>query len=54
MTHGIDTATYVQRANRTLITCVQIESKEGVENVDAICAVSEIGEYNPITVFKCM
>ncbi|KAJ5422812.1 Pyruvate/Phosphoenolpyruvate kinase-like domain-containing protein [Penicillium cf. griseofulvum] len=37
--HGIDIPTYLQTANETLITCVQIESKAGVENVDAICAV---------------
>ncbi|THZ81562.1 Phosphoenolpyruvate/pyruvate domain-containing protein [Aureobasidium pullulans] len=37
--HGIDVATYVKTANETLLTCVQIESTEGVKNVDAICAV---------------
>ncbi|KAB8239045.1 HpcH/HpaI aldolase family protein [Aspergillus alliaceus] len=37
--HGTDIATYLETANETLITCVQIESKVGVENVDAICAV---------------
>ncbi|KAF9890094.1 hypothetical protein FE257_006255 [Aspergillus nanangensis] len=37
--HGIDIATYVKTANETLITCLQIESKAGLENVDAICAV---------------
>ncbi|KAM0168307.1 hypothetical protein ACHAPF_011132 [Botrytis cinerea] len=36
---GIDIPTYVRTANETLITCLQIESKTGVENVDAICAV---------------
>ncbi|RAH40598.1 HpcH/HpaI aldolase family protein [Aspergillus brunneoviolaceus CBS 621.78] len=37
--HGIDLPTYIKTANETLITCVQIETKLGVENVDAICAV---------------
>ncbi|KAH7095608.1 HpcH/HpaI aldolase family protein [Paraphoma chrysanthemicola] len=37
--HGIDIPTYIRSANDTLITCVQIESVEGVRNVDAICAV---------------
>ncbi|PYH80938.1 Phosphoenolpyruvate/pyruvate domain-containing protein [Aspergillus uvarum CBS 121591] len=37
--HGIDLPTYIKTANDTLITCVQIETKMGVENVDAICAV---------------
>ncbi|TGO31574.1 hypothetical protein BHYA_0514g00040 [Botrytis hyacinthi] len=36
---GIDIPTYVRTANETLITCLQIETKTGVENVDAICAV---------------
>lgn len=39
ITHGIDIPTYLKTANETLITCVQIESILGVENVDAICAV---------------
>ncbi|KAB8252781.1 Pyruvate/Phosphoenolpyruvate kinase-like domain-containing protein [Aspergillus flavus] len=37
--YGVDMPTYMKTANETLITCVQIESKAGVENVDAICAV---------------
>ncbi|KAF7595964.1 hypothetical protein BBP40_004110 [Aspergillus hancockii] len=37
--HGIDNTTYLKTANETLITCLQIESKAGVDNVDAICAV---------------
>ncbi|KAH7258770.1 hypothetical protein MRS44_009721 [Fusarium solani] len=36
---GVDIPTYIKTANETLITCLQIESKLGVENVDAICAV---------------
>lgn len=43
--HGIDLPTYIKTANETLITCVQIETKLGVENVDAICAVPGVGEY---------
>ncbi|RHZ62463.1 HpcH/HpaI aldolase family protein [Aspergillus thermomutatus] len=39
ITHGIDIQTYMETANKTLITCLQIESKLGLENVDAICAV---------------
>ncbi|PQE18754.1 2,4-dihydroxyhept-2-ene-1,7-dioic acid aldolase protein [Rutstroemia sp. NJR-2017a WRK4] len=37
--HGIDIPTYLRTANETLITCLQIESRAGVENVDDICAV---------------
>lgn len=39
ITHGLDIPTYLKTANETLITCIQIESKKGVENADAICAV---------------
>ncbi|KAJ5316734.1 2-4-dihydroxyhept-2-ene-1-7-dioic acid aldolase [Penicillium antarcticum] len=39
ITHGIDIPTYLKSANETLITCLQIESKVGVENVDGMCAV---------------
>ncbi|KAJ5771819.1 Pyruvate/Phosphoenolpyruvate kinase-like domain-containing protein [Penicillium odoratum] len=39
ITHGIDLPTYLKTANETLITCLQIESKAGVEDIDAICAV---------------
>ena len=42
--HGVDLSTYMRTANETLITCLQIESKAGVENVDAICAVPGVGE----------
>ncbi|GLA18575.1 hypothetical protein AnigIFM62618_006225, partial [Aspergillus niger] len=37
--HGVDLTTYIKTANDTLISCVQIETKQGFENVDAICAV---------------
>lgn len=43
ITHGIDIPTYLRTANETLITCLQIESKTGVENIDAICAVPGVG-----------
>ncbi|KAM0418430.1 hypothetical protein ACHAPD_004789 [Fusarium lateritium] len=36
---GVDIPTYMAIANETLLTCLQIESKLGVENADAICAV---------------
>ncbi|KAM0217529.1 hypothetical protein ACHAQD_007272 [Fusarium lateritium] len=36
---GIDIPTYIKTANETILICLQIESKQGVENVDAICAV---------------
>lgn len=35
---------YVANANANLLTMVQIESKAGVENVDAICQVEGIGK----------
>ncbi|KAH7012624.1 2,4-dihydroxyhept-2-ene-1,7-dioic acid aldolase [Microdochium trichocladiopsis] len=40
--YGTDIATYIKTANQTLLTCVQIESRLGVENVDSICAVPGI------------
>jgi 4-hydroxy-2-oxoheptanedioate aldolase len=42
--HNIDVSTYIKTANETVLICLQIESKEGVKNVDAICAVSGVGE----------
>ena len=42
--HGIDMTRYMEEANETIIVCVQIESRSGVENVDAICAVPGIGK----------
>jgi 4-hydroxy-2-oxoheptanedioate aldolase len=44
--HGIDIPTYMKAANETLITCLQIETKTGVENIDAICAVPGVGKYS--------
>lgn len=40
--HGISIPDYMLSANQTLLTCVQIETKEGVKNVDAIAAVPGI------------
>ncbi|KAF2833525.1 2,4-dihydroxyhept-2-ene-1,7-dioic acid aldolase [Ophiobolus disseminans] len=37
--HDLDIPTYLKTANETLITCIQVESGQGVENVDDICAV---------------
>lgn len=42
--HNIDIATYIKTANETILICLQIESKEGVKNVDDICAVPGVGE----------
>ena len=42
--HDIDIPTYMKTANETIITCLQIESKAGVENVDALCAVPGVGK----------
>lgn len=44
--HGVDVHTYMKTANETLITCLQIESKAGVENVDAICSVPGVGWFS--------
>lgn len=41
--HNVDISTYIKTANETLITCLQIETKAGVDNVDAICAVPGVG-----------
>ncbi|KAG7417030.1 2-keto-3-deoxy-L-rhamnonate aldolase [Fusarium oxysporum f. sp. rapae] len=40
---GVDISTYMAMANETVLICLQIESKFGVENVDAICAVPGVG-----------
>lgn len=44
--YGTDIPTYLRTANETLLTCLQIESRLGVENVDAICAVPGVGNYS--------
>lgn len=37
--HGLTTPQYMQTANETLVTMIQIETRAGVENVDEIAAV---------------
>ncbi|WVQ82098.1 hypothetical protein IAT38_004226 [Cryptococcus sp. DSM 104549] len=37
--HGLTTAEYMLSANETLLTCIQIETVAGLENVEEICAV---------------
>ncbi|WWD18885.1 hypothetical protein CI109_103340 [Kwoniella shandongensis] len=37
--HGLTTPEYMKSANETLLTIVQIETKQGVENVEEIAAV---------------
>jgi 4-hydroxy-2-oxoheptanedioate aldolase len=37
--HGLTTPEYMKTANETIITMIQIETRTGVENVEAICAV---------------
>ena len=42
--HGLATPSeYVAYANKNIITIVQIESVEGLQNVDEICRVDGIG-----------
>ena len=42
--HGLTTPEYMKSANETLLTCVQIETQEGLDNVEAIAAVPGVGE----------
>jgi 4-hydroxy-2-oxoheptanedioate aldolase len=49
---GVDIPTYMKTANETLITCLQIETKMGVENVDAICAVPGVGKSCNLQSFR--
>lgn len=37
--HGLTTPEYMLSANQTVVTMIQIETRDGVENVDEICAV---------------
>ncbi|WWC90943.1 uncharacterized protein L201_005881 [Kwoniella dendrophila CBS 6074] len=37
--HGIPTPTYLQTANKNILTIIQIESQEGLKNVEEIAAV---------------
>lgn len=47
--HGLTTPEYMQSANQTILTVVQIETRQGVENVEEIAAVDGIGEIIPVT-----
>lgn len=42
--HGLTIPEYMKTANQTLLTCVQIETVAGLENVEAICQVPGVGE----------
>ncbi len=46
--HGLTTPEYMKSADQTLITMIQIETVEGLQNVDAICAVPGVGEYRSL------
>ena len=45
--HGLTTPEYMRSANQTILTIVQIETKQGVENVEEIAAVPGIGMSRP-------
>ncbi|KAL4821876.1 Pyruvate/Phosphoenolpyruvate kinase-like domain-containing protein [Aspergillus spinulosporus] len=40
--HGLTTPEYMLSANETIITMIQIETKDGVKNVEEICAVDGV------------
>ncbi|CBF81702.1 hypothetical protein AN5544.2 [Aspergillus nidulans FGSC A4] len=40
--HGLTTPEYMKSANETIITMIQIETKDGVKNVEEICAVEGV------------
>lgn len=40
--HGLTTPEYMESANQTIITMIQIETRAGVENVEEICAVDGV------------
>ncbi|RJE20498.1 2,4-dihydroxyhept-2-ene-1,7-dioic acid aldolase [Aspergillus sclerotialis] len=40
--HGLTTPEYMKSANETILTMIQIETRAGVDNVDAICAVAGV------------
>lgn len=43
--HGLATTSeYVAKANQTLVTMIQIESRQGLENVEEICQVDGVGK----------
>lgn len=42
--HGLDTPKeYVESANEAVMVIMQIETREGVENIEDICAVDGVG-----------
>lgn len=43
---GVDIPTYIKTANEMIVVALQIESRLGVENVDAICAVEGVGKFD--------
>lgn len=45
-TWGVSASEYLKSANTSILVMVQIETKEAVDNVDAIAAVNGIGESN--------
>lgn len=50
--HGLATpAEYVAKANDSLITMVQIESVEGLRNVEEICQVEGVGKL-PVAILQ--
>ena len=44
LAHGITTPEYLKKANETIITMIQIETVEGLKNVEKIAAVEGVGE----------
>lgn len=43
--HGLATTSeYVAKANQSLVTMIQIESRQGLENVEEICQVDGVGK----------
>ena len=53
--HGLATPSeYVSTANKNLLTMVQIESIEGLENVEEICQVDGVGKSSLKLVEKAL
>ncbi|KAL4804948.1 Pyruvate/Phosphoenolpyruvate kinase-like domain-containing protein [Aspergillus unguis] len=40
--HGLTTPEYMKSANETIVTMIQIETRDGVQNVEEICAVEGV------------
>lgn len=52
--HGLATpAEYVREANQNTLVMLQIESLEGLKNVDEICQVEGVGNYRSLVSWKC-